>query len=271
MSTAHILVGLLDFRRLDVLACGDSSLHRLDARAKVVVTGVFIACVMSFDRYAISALMPFFVFPLAVVASSGLPMGYLLRKVALVLPIALLIGLPNLWFDRAAMLQFGGVTLTGGEVSLASIVLRSLLATAAAVLLVAVTGFTALCAALERLGMPRALAIQLLFLYRYLVVLGEEALRMSVAHEQRSDGRALSIRQYGSFVGRLLLRTWDRAERIYLAMCARGFTGDFRSGESSRIGRREILYVIGWSAVFLLLRTQDVARLLGDLTLGMLR
>jgi len=94
---------------------------------------------------------------------------------------------------------------------------------------------------------------------------------MTVAREQRGGGRPLSIRVYGTLVGRLLLRTWDRAERIYLAMCARGFTGDFRSGQPSRLGRPDIAYVAGWCGLFLLLRTQDVTHWLGTAALGVLR
>jgi cobalt/nickel transport system permease protein len=121
------------------------------------------------------------------------------------------------------------------------------------------------------MGMPRPLAVQLLFLYRYMTVLGEEAVRMTVAREQRGGGRPLSIRLYGALVGRLLLRTWDRAERIYLAMCARGFAGDFRGGPPPRLGRLEIAYVAGWCGLLLLLRTQDVTQWLGAAALGVLR
>lgn len=226
---------------------------------------------MSFHRYAVASLIPFFVFPMAVVTAARLPIAFLLRKVALVLPVALLIGLPNPWFDREALLQLGGLEISGGWMSLLSIVLRSLLAAAAAVVLVAVTGFPAICGALERMGMPRSLAVQLLFLYRYLAVLGEEAARMTVAREQRGGGHPLSIRLYATLVGRLLLRTWDRAERIYLAMCARGFSGDFRSGRVSRLGGPDIAYLAGWCTLFVLLRTQDVAHWLGTSALGVLR
>lgn len=265
----HDLVArLLDFRRLDLLAGGESATHRLDARAKIVVTMLFIACAMSFDRHAIAPLMPMFVFPIAVAASSGLPLAYLARKVALVVPIAVLIGLPNLWFEREPALHLGELVLSGGAVSLLSIVLRAVLATAAAIVLVAVTGFPALCEGLERLGAPRALAVQLLFLYRYLTVLGEEAQRMTLARALRANGRPLQAGLFSVLIGRLLLRTWDRAERIHLAMCARGFTGVFHSGARTRFGMPELLFVAAWAVVILMLRFQDAAHWLGALLLG---
>jgi len=268
VSATAVLARVLDFRRLDRLATADSSLHRLDARAKVLVTLVFVVCVMSFGRYEVSRLLPFFAFPIVIIGAARLPPATIVHRALLVMPVALLIGLPNPLFDREPLVRIAGVDVSGGWISMASIVLRAMLAAIASIVLVAVTGFPAICGALERLGMPRPLAVQLLFLYRYLGVLGEEAMRMSAAHDLRSNGRNLSIRVYGTLVGRLLLRTWDRAERIHLAMCARGFTGDFRSGTATRFGWPEFAFVIGWAALFLLLRTHDVAQWLGSAVLG---
>ena len=73
---------------------------------------------------------------------------------------------------------------------------------------------------------------------------------------------------FGALVGHLLLRTWLRAERIHRAMLARGFDGEFRIPVSSRFGRREILYLAGWSTLFILLRIRNGAQLLGSLATG---
>jgi cobalt/nickel transport system permease protein len=140
------------------------------------------------------------------------------------------------------------------------------------VILVGVTGFPAICRALERLGMPRVFAMQLLFLYRYIFVLTEEGARASRARELRSfGGRGLGMGAFGSLVGHLLLRTWLRAERIHMAMLARGFTGEFHTRQPSRFGGRELLFLAGWSALFILLRMQNAAELLGSLATGMFR
>ena len=270
MSGPSVFAGLVEFRQLDLLATQPSAIHRLDARAKAIVTLAFIGCVMSFGRYTVAPLLPFFAFPVLVAGWARLPSRLLLRKIAMVIPIALLIALPNPFFDREVLLRVGGLGISGGWISLVSILLRALLAAAAAIVLVAVTGFPAICGALERLGMPRTLAVQLLLLYRYLAVLGEEALRMTTARELRGGGRPLSIRLYSVLIGRLLTRTWDRAERIYLAMCARGFVGDFNSGQRSVFGLRDAAYVAGWCGFFILLRAQDVAYLVGRAILGLL-
>jgi cobalt/nickel transport system permease protein len=263
---------ILDFRRLDRLAAGESPLHRLDARAKVLVTLAFVLSVVSFDRYAISALLPFFLYPVVVLALGNLPAGYFARKVALILPFALAVGMLNPLFDREVAVRLGPFGIRGGWVSCASIVVRAVLTVSAALLLVGVTGFPDICRGMERLGVPQAFTVQLLFLYRYIFVLTEEGARSSRARELRSFGRkGRGIASYGSLVGHLLLRTWMRADRIHMAMLARGFTGEFHARRPSRFGGRETLFLLGWSVLFVFLRLRNVPQLLGSLVTGAVR
>lgn len=269
---ASIDGALLDFKRLDRLAAGDTAMHRLDPRAKVLATLVFIVSVVSFGRYELSAMIPFFIFPACVIGLGDLPAGYLVRKIALLCPLALAVGMFNPVFDRTVLLQLGPIGITGGWISCASIVVRTVLTGSAALILVAVTGFPAICRAMERLGMPAAFAVQLLFLYRYLFVLTEEGGRASRARELRSFGKkGRGMASYASLLGHLLLRTWLRAERIHMAMLARGFTGAFHTREESRFGRAELLFLLGWSTLFITLRLHNGAQLLGSLVTGLFR
>ena len=261
---------VLDIKRLDLLANGDTSIHRLDARAKVLATIVFIICVVSHNRYELTALFPFLLFPAVMVALSGLPPIFIVKKVALLCPFVLAVGIFNPLFDREILVHLGPLNISGGWISFASILARSILTVGAAFILVGVTGFTSVCQALERLGMPQVFAVQLLFLYRYIFVLTEESSRASRARELRSCGKkGLGIRSFGSMVGHLLLRTWQRAERIHMAMLARGFTGEFHAYRQSRFGGAEIRFVLGWSTLFIFLRLQNASMLLGSLITGL--
>jgi cobalt/nickel transport system permease protein len=76
---------------------------------------------------------------------------------------------------------------------------------------------------------------------------------------------------YASLLGHLLLRTWLRAERIHMAMLARGFTGAFHTHEESRFGGAELLFLLGWSTLFITLRLHNGAQLLGSLVTGLFR
>jgi cobalt/nickel transport system permease protein len=186
-----------------------------------------------------------------------------------VLPFAVMVGLFNPLFDRQVVMQLGTLDVWGGWVSCVSIVVRALLTAGAAIVLVAVTGFPALCAALERLGMPRVFAVQLLFLHRYIFVLTDEGGRIARARQLRSCGKkGLGIRHFGSLVGHLLLRTWERAERIHLAMLVRGFNGELHTRRQGRFGGREFAFLLGWSALFVILRFNNLPQLLGRLLTG---
>jgi cobalt/nickel transport system permease protein len=179
-------------------------------------------------------------------------------------------GIFNPVFDRTMMLQIGQLEISGGWISLLSLFIRSLLTIAAAFILVGTTGFTAVCQALERLGIPRIFAVQLLFLYRYIFVLADETGRASRARELRSCGKkGLGVVSFGSLVGHLLLRTWQRAERIHIAMLARGFVGRFHAHRQSRFGVSELCFLFGWVTLFIALRTFDIPGYIGALVTGM--
>lgn len=268
MASIHNAV--LDLKSLDLLANGTSPIHRLDARAKVIVTFVFILCVVSYGRYELTSLLPFCIFPIVMISLAGLPPFFILRKIILLCPFVLAVGIFNPVFDRDILLQLGSFGISGGWISFTSILVRSILTVGAAFVLVGVTGFTAVCQALESLGMPRVFAVQLLFLYRYIFVLTEESGRASRARELRSCGKkGQGMHSFGSMIGHLLLRTWQRAERIHMAMLARGFTGEFHAGRPVHFGVPEVRFVLTWSVLFIFLRLQNIPQILGSLVTGL--
>lgn len=261
-----INAAVIDLKRLDLMADNNSQIHYLDARAKVLVTFIFIVSVVSFDRYELARLLPFFIFPVAMIVLTGLPPFYLMRKIVLLSPFVLMVGLFNPVFDRTVIYQIGQLGISGGWISFVSLLIRSTLTVGAAFILIGTTGFTAVCQALERLGTPQIFAMQLLFLYRYIFVLADETDRSSRARELRSCGKkGLGIASFISLLGHLLLRTWQRAEHIHAAMLARGFTGQFHCHRQSRFGAAEYLFLLGWLLLFIVLRFFDIYSAAGAL------
>jgi cobalt/nickel transport system permease protein len=255
---------LLNIGYLETLSYRATPIHRLDPRVKLLTTMVFIVAVVSFPKYALAGLMPFMLYPVVLIALGEVPVGYLGKKILLAAPFAFFIGIFNPLLDRQVMVHLGPLAISGGWVSFASILLRFVLTVSAALLLVAVTGFYQVCAALERLGMPRAFALQLLFLYRYLFVLGDEAARMVRARALRSfDGRGLGFRTYSSMLAHLLLRTLDRAQRLHLAMLSRGFDGEIRLLRPMRLRGRDVGFFLGWTGFFVWFRLYNVPQAVG--------
>jgi len=250
---------------MDRLGRMDSPVHRLDARVKAVVTLVFIGIVVSFPRYEVSALTPFLLYPVVLASAGGIPPRAIVRKLLVAAPFALIIGIFNPLLDREPMARIGSLAISGGWFSFASILLRFALTVGAALTLVACTGVYRLTAGLERLGMPRIFAGQVLFLYRYLFLLADQGSKMARAVELRSMGKPMGLRVYASMLGQLLLRTMDRAARIHRAMVARGFDGEIRTLRTASIGRADLAFASAWLLWFAAARCWNLAAGLGTL------
>lgn len=255
-----------DLRYLESLAYQQTTIHRLDPRTKLLTTLIFLVTVMSFDRYDLSPLIPFLLYPMLMVRAGQLPLWYLLKRIGIALPFVGLIGILNPLFDQTILLRLGPMEISGGWVSFLSILLRCFLTVFAALILIATTGFYGICVALERIGVPNMFAVQLLLVYRYLFLLIDEAARMATARSLRAfSGKGMGLKVWGSLIGHLLLRTVDRARRIHLAMVSRGFTGEIRLAQLSTIQKTDVLFVLGWSSFFIILRMYNVSMVIGNL------
>lgn len=264
-----LTTALANLGELDALASRRTPIHDLDPRAKVLTAFAFMITVVSFGKYNLSGLLPFFIYPVALIALANLPPRALLVRLALAAPFALCVGLFNPVLDRAPLIHLGSWALSGGWVSFASIMLRFLLTLSAALILIATTGMTAVCAALARLRVPRAFTVQLLLLYRYLYVLLDDGTRVLRAHALRSTrGGGIPPRIFASLVGQLLLRSLDRAQRLHVAMLCRGFDGEFHLSRPLRARPADVLFTLGWIAFFILARSCDLPNLLGRAVLG---
>jgi cobalt/nickel transport system permease protein len=126
-----------------------------------------------------------------------------------------------------------------------------------ALLLAFTTPFHDLIDALRELRLPRILVSIISFMYRYMAVLTDEGSRMLRARDSRSalgagrGGGSIRWRATvtGRMVGSLFLRAYERSERIYAAMQARGFEGEFRHLRTRALARVEIV----WLAIVLAL------------------
>jgi len=194
---------------LEQLAAGHSPVHSLHPLAKLLATLVYITCVVSFDRLALLALAPYIFYPVIIMAVADIPYGPVLRRAMIALPFSLFAGLFN-----------------ASLISLLTIILRTLLCVSAVLILMAVTPLTALAAQLRRLHVPAILVTLLEMTYRYIGTLMDEAATVLTAYQLRSQrSRGVQIGHMGSLTGLLLIRSSDRAERVYQAMKCRGYPG----------------------------------------------
>lgn len=262
---AKLESAFFDLSLLETLSRQQTGVHRLDPRAKLVTTAVFLVAVMSFGRYELFGIVPFFLYPMAMMGAGNLPTRHLLKRIGVVIPFVALVGIFNPLLDRAIVMKLGPLGISGGWVSFLSIVLRCVLTVWAVMILVATTGFHTMCSGLGRMGVPNVFVVPLLLVHRYLFVLIDEASRMARARALRSfSKKGPGLRVWSSLGGHLLLRTMDRAHRVQRAMLSRGFSGEVRVAHRYRIRPSDVAFVVGWSFLFIAMRVFDLSTLAGN-------
>ena len=220
---------------IDHLAMGDSPVHRLDARAKLVVVVVFTALLVTVPRYEVAGLFPYAILPFAWLVFGGVPLLFVAKHLLLVSPFILFVAMFNPLYDTAPMLVRLGpwaFWVRGGVLSCLSICGKFVLTVSALVALISTTRFHDLLRAMAWFRLPRLFVTELSFLYRYLFLLVEQVQRMKRARECRAVGKSRlgwSLRSTGGIIGNLFLRTLERGERVYAAMAARGFDGSVKT------------------------------------------
>lgn len=206
---------------LDRYGRARSVCHRLPPKLKlllalaVILTGVSIP-VSYWPAQGVLAALVFAGHSLA-----GIPLKYLARRLALFLPLVVMMSLS---------VPISQGFAAGWELMLA-ILFRSTVAFLTALWLVNVMPFDQMLATLRKLCVPELLVAMLAFMYRYLFVLWDELEKMRRARQARSfaaGGLWFRWKTSAQLIGMLLLRALSRAERVHGAMRARGWQGEAR-------------------------------------------
>jgi len=209
---------------LERLSANDTFIHRLHPSCKLLGTAVFIIAAASFGRYDLGAMIPLVFYPAVVAALSETPRRALLKHALFALPFCLFVGVANLFFDADAAFAIGGVAVSYGTIALVTLCLKTYLCVAAALLLAAVSPLGELTAQLRAFKIPGVFVVMFEMTYRYIGILSGEAASMLTAYSLRAGrGRGVDLRHAGGFAGSFLLRSFDRAERVYSAMVLRGY------------------------------------------------
>jgi cobalt/nickel transport system permease protein len=246
---------------------GESFIHHLDPRVKVLATVGFIVSNVLLPDAAWLAFLLSWVFIIVASMLARLGFGYIFKRSFIAMPftLAAITAIFSVPGNELTTWHIGTMSLVvtdAGLLRFASIMLRSWLSVQGAILLVATTRFPDLIHALEHLHFPRLIVTIIAFLYRYLFVLTDEVLRLTRARQarsaaatgHRSGGNAIwRARITGNMVGQLFLRSYERSDRIYNAMLSRGYTGQIRTLSPHVMKRRDWLFAAVALIAFLLL------------------
>ena len=223
-----------------------SPIHRLDPRVKTLCVLAYVLAVVLTPPDRFGAFFLYGVLIFTVVFLSEIPVSFVLQHSLIIVPFALMIGLFNLFF-KPWIVFF-------------NILAKSWLSVLALIVLSGTTDFPTLLKALESLGVPKLLTTILSFMYRYIFTLIDQVTKLERARVARSYGRRgwSQLRAAGNMLGSLFINTFERGERIYQAMLARGYHGHAHTPRRFALTRADAAFVIffaaslaaiGWEAI----------------------
>lgn len=237
------------------MSAGKSSLiSKLDPACVLILTSIYLVFILSIPLTKPDHLIWYAIFPILMAPLTDITYSSVFRKSLFVLPFIILIGIFNPILDKDVVFEIGNFEITAGWITFLSLIVRGLLAMQVLIILIHQAGFIEICNALNRLGMPKVLTIQLLMLYRYLRILMEEAVSIHYSVSSRGYGKkSFPIKFWSRMVGNLLFRTVERARHIHQAMISRGFDGNIPLGKKYKWTMGDTAFLGGWIVVFFLI------------------
>lgn len=183
---------------LDKYSNLDSPVHRMNPKIKIFLVLGYILLVIFIPLRGLVFIVPFLAL---LILLSRVPLLHFFTRSLVIVPFALLCR----W----------------------DLLLKGFIAVLTIILLSSTTKFTEILKALQGFGLPKLIVMIMSFMYRYIFVLIDELMRMKHAYDSRiiRRNRKFEIRTLANLLGLLFIRSYERAERIYMAMCSRGFNG----------------------------------------------
>ncbi len=201
---------------IDTYANLNTVIHRLNTKAKVIFWALsLLIIILTPASYGLLFFL-YGAFIIILTYLSKVPISFICKRLANIFPFIILICLSAL-FKKQGYLLF------------VSCALKATLATLITVLLSSTTRFTKILDTLEELGVPVLFIYLFSFMYRYSFLLEDQLLRITRAYTLRSINKRNNfnkIKILSNILGTIFIRTYERAERVYLAMCARGYTDE---------------------------------------------
>jgi cobalt/nickel transport system permease protein len=266
---SNIITSIYNIRYLDELSSKKTVIHELNSIVKLTVTIIYLIVVISFGKYEIIGLVPYVFYPIIIFVLSEVPFYEIFKKLLVILPFVIGIGIFNPLFDAQTYIVIGEIPISGGWISFAALIIKCSLTVLAGLLLIATTGIEKIAAALRKLLIPKIFVTQLLLTYRYISVLLEEAARIMKAYHLRAPmEKGISFKVIGSLLGQMLLRAFDRANRVYNAMILRGFDGEYAFGVHDKLSISSVSYLFLWISFFITARFFNIPEALGKIIMG---
>lgn len=243
---ADIMGTMFEVKHIDELSKRKNPINNIHPLVKLLVTMIYICVLASYDKYEIVRMLPLMLYPVIIIMVCDIPVGWLVKRVLLVGPFIVIAGIFNPILDKR-IIQVGEIAFSSGWLTFASLLLKSTLMVLAGLLLISTTGIDEIARAMSIIRIPSVFILLFILTYRYIFVLTEEASRLMRAYSMRAPGqKGVKIRIWGSMVGQLLIRTFNRAQTIYQSMILKGYKGKFNMAAGKGAKLSDLIYFTAW-------------------------
>ena len=211
------------FRSLEDCSEQDTFFHRMAPLGKMIIVLCYLVVLLSFSYQEVFGLCVLGGVLLLAIALAEIPYRVLFSRAMIALPFVLFAGISNLIFWKDTAFYVGKLAISFGMVSCLSLILKTMFSVGVVLFFVATTPWQDLIHTLDGLKVPRILVEPFFLTYRYMSILVAEAGQMSLAYRLRSGLGKIQLKDMGSFLSQLILRSFARVDRVYRAMKCRGY------------------------------------------------
>jgi len=231
-SLRDLMDGAESLVQVEDLSSRKGLLQAINPLAKLVaIVSMIVASLFIFNLYYLLALC---IIPIILALSSRIPMGHFLSHATFIPIFATVISIPIVFLTPGQALASANIGITTLTITLEGITrflvfsVRVWFCVASLTLMVLSTGFDKMLGLLSTIKVPNVIVQLFSITYRYFFVSIHEAQSVLIAKEARTYVHKKtinmeSLRGLGTVISTLFIRTYERSERVYLAMKARGF------------------------------------------------
>ncbi len=247
---------------IDREASKEGWLNEMHPLVKLLVTIWYICFVISFKNNMLTGILSMSVYLIICFLMADISLYKCLKRMRTVLFAFFIIGGANMLFSE---------NFSTGVTGAAGFWCKGVMSVFAVYILIVTTSIDDICEALRIVHVPGLLVTVIMLIYRYINILIKETKRLSESYFVLSPGqKGIHIKAWGQFAGNLMLRSIDRAKRVYDSMNMAGYEWRILSGNRKKykLGAGSLMWLFVWTGIVVLFRIVPVFEFVGNMLAG---
>lgn len=245
---------------LDTISSGDSVIHRLDGRVKLLVTLIIIVFTVFSTQLIVPIVMEIYL--IIIMVLSKIPMKTSFKRLIFLLIFGFIIIIFQPFIQPGNVIwSYGFIKLTDRGVYWGLLLASRLIVSLTAIVTLSSTSpFQEVVSSLRKFKMPKDMAMILSIMVRFLFMFIEELAKIRKSQKSRNFNihskltpYSWRLRQVGYTVAMMFLKSYEQGERIHKSMVSRGFSenSDLYVGNNT-IGKNDYIYLLSAICVIII-------------------